>query len=558
MRQKIGYYFSACLVISGAVSEAYCAPEDDAWSIEIGACQSCMRPSQTPTPTPTSTPAPTPTCTPKPTPTCTPSPTATATPTPAATPTPVVEDATPTPEPPKQCKFYTVKVKKVSPFQRLGQIILYLFGKLKSMPSSTTVFEGAAADEFTRLSCVQQFTGKKSEKLAQYTVVFGDKRDDRIAKTFKQLLEGSSSGILDKDCKKVDSAKPGEICGDVAVNYIVSPISLVFSEGDERIKAVSFPMNADAGSKWILWRCNESMPLLVFDPRHTGRVADGTQLFGNWTFGGKKLAMSIRPGQERPATQWRDGYEALGTLDLDGDGKVAGAELEPLALWFDGNMNGISERGEVKRITEANVTALYYLNAEKAGDGTNDLHLKTGFERVIEGAPSSGRSVDWYTKDFPSKATADAELFFTNVPAGQETTIRQLPAPAKPVAGSTMAEAEKFEGMWLWSMDPEATAHMGVLFFKVDGSTVSGDVFSEIALQENDRGLKSVLVHGSIAGVISKNEKGRLVMNFTVTQDGKRVAASKAYLHGASSLTGVTVAGKQRRDVEYSWAATKL
>src|SRR6188508_2586402 len=60
---------------------------------------------------------------------------------------------------------------------------------------------------------------------------------------------------------------------------------------------------------------------LVFDPRETGRITSGLQLFGNVTFW----------------LFWDTGYDALRALDDDGDGRLRGDELVGLAIWRDVN-----------------------------------------------------------------------------------------------------------------------------------------------------------------------------------------------------------------------------
>jgi hypothetical protein len=73
---------------------------------------------------------------------------------------------------------------------------------------------------------------------------------------------------------------------------------------------------------------------LVFDRRATGRVTSSLQLFGSVTFW----------------LFWDNGYEALASLDDDGDGRLRGAELEGLALWHDRSADGLSDRGEVQTL----------------------------------------------------------------------------------------------------------------------------------------------------------------------------------------------------------------
>jgi len=71
--------------------------------------------------------------------------------------------------------------------------------------------------------------------------------------------------------------------------------------------------------------------ILVWDPKHTGKITSGLQLFGNvtwWLF-------------------WKDGYEPLAALDNNHNGWLEGAELQGTAVWFDRNGNGVADKGEV-------------------------------------------------------------------------------------------------------------------------------------------------------------------------------------------------------------------
>jgi hypothetical protein len=81
---------------------------------------------------------------------------------------------------------------------------------------------------------------------------------------------------------------------------------------------------------------------LVFDGKQTGQITSGLQMFGSVTFW----------------IFWRDGYQALGSLDANGDGLLNGTELNGLALWQDINGNGISEPGEVKPIATYGIDQL--------------------------------------------------------------------------------------------------------------------------------------------------------------------------------------------------------
>ena len=92
---------------------------------------------------------------------------------------------------------------------------------------------------------------------------------------------------------------------------------------------------------------------LVFDSRQTRQIQSGLQMFGSVTFW----------------LFWDNGYEALRSLDDDGDGRLLGRELAGLAIWRDVNGNGISEPGEVTPLAAWNIVEL---SCEAIGPGPDD------------------------------------------------------------------------------------------------------------------------------------------------------------------------------------------
>jgi len=88
---------------------------------------------------------------------------------------------------------------------------------------------------------------------------------------------------------------------------------------------------------------------LVHDPGHTGRITSALQMFGGVTFW----------------MFWNNGYEALRSLDDNGDGVLTGEELKGLAIWRDVNKNGISDSGEVFTLAYWRITAI---SCEYVGD----------------------------------------------------------------------------------------------------------------------------------------------------------------------------------------------
>jgi hypothetical protein len=217
--------------------------------------------------------------------------------------------------------------------------------------------------------------------------------------------------FMDSQCQYRNDIKDAKLCGFAGV--APSPISLIFDESaslDSDMTVVDFPLNPQKRGTYSLWKGSDKAPLLVFDPAKTGKVANATTLFGNYTFGGKTAQLSrVKLDARRERPTWSNGYEALALLDTNHDGKVAGAELESLALWFDKNRDARSDAGEVKSLASVGITALYYQNPSGL-PGSKDIGLEVGFERVVDGRVVHGRSVDWYGESFASKAEAAQAL----------------------------------------------------------------------------------------------------------------------------------------------------
>lgn len=155
------------------------------------------------------------------------------------------------------------------------------------------------------------------------------------------------------DIKPEDDKTVGQIKADLAAidgkPKAITPI--VFRiEGDSprslndliaQDKTVKFDLDADGVAEQRPW-VNPDTAILVWDPKNTGKITSGQQLFGNMTF---RMLFS-------------DGYRALDSLDDNRDGKLAGEELKGLALWHDRNANGISDQGEVTAIAGSSIRSI--------------------------------------------------------------------------------------------------------------------------------------------------------------------------------------------------------
>lgn len=119
------------------------------------------------------------------------------------------------------------------------------------------------------------------------------------------------------------------LAGCATLDELVSPgASLPFDLDGDGIDELWPWLGPDAG--WLVW-----------DPEHRGEITSGRQLFGSasaWLF-------------------FEDGYRVLDALDDDRDGELRGAELTGIAVWFDRDTDGVSDRGEVVPVEELGIVA---------------------------------------------------------------------------------------------------------------------------------------------------------------------------------------------------------
>ena len=154
------------------------------------------------------------------------------------------------------------------------------------------------------------------------------------------LLDPVQDGAEIEDLKR----KVGEL---ERHGRMITPIAIPLEDGlaatdvEDRSRAVAFDADGSGLPKrWTWIRPNAAW--LVFDRYNERRITSGLQLFGSVTFW----------------LFWENGYGALRSLDDNGDGSLAGRELEGLALWHDRNSNGVSERGEVRPVAAWGITSL--------------------------------------------------------------------------------------------------------------------------------------------------------------------------------------------------------
>jgi hypothetical protein len=154
--------------------------------------------------------------------------------------------------------------------------------------------------------------------------------------------------LLDKDKDKEEIATLNE--RTVKLQKLprpVTPIAIPLRDGlraqdlEDRSAAVAFDADGSGLKRRWTW-INGDAGWLVYDPSGKGEITSGLQLFGNVTFW----------------LFWENGYDALASLDDNGDGVLTGDELKGLAIWHDANGNGVCDPGEVKPLSEYGIVAL--------------------------------------------------------------------------------------------------------------------------------------------------------------------------------------------------------
>lgn len=194
---------------------------------------------------------------------------------------------------------------------------------------------------------------------------------------------------------------------------VISPLIIPLEEaGLEKLvasdfsKPVAFDLDGMGAAEWH-W-LTPLAGLLVWDPKETGAITSGRQLFGNvtwWIF-------------------WADGYQPLSLLDDNNDGKLSGTELRGLSLWQDINSDGISQKGEVRPLKEWRIICLA---CQPTGQQDGSLFHPNGV------GFSNGKnrpSYDWISKKQARQPLQTA----SRLPQSDHPVLNRQPSDAVPAA----------------------------------------------------------------------------------------------------------------------------
>ena len=395
--------------------------------------------------------------------------------------------------------------------------------------------------------------------------------------------------FVDQSCRPVADSNATHCTLQYTVTYEASsPISLMWQRDariDEAATLVKFKLDISSPDSWYVWYGSADTPLLVYDPSDTRKVTSVTQLFGNWTFGGKKEARATNfandaaTGTVRGAP-WRDGYEALATLDSDGDGKVSGGELSPLALWFDRNRDAVSQPGEIVELSDSGVTSLS-VGPGVADAQTRHVRVESGFTRTVNGVEQTGGTVDWYgdgaatmqelvieqrLKSSAHSSELDQLLKEASArPAAAEPQVVAAPAALSGVPGS------KLTGFWVWRGvdDGEKVRDRGMLMLREhQGGWLEVVSLTETPLEDRRGDLQGIRNLKVLGGSIAADPSGATKVSFSslgasATSGPKGPAVtSEATLSDPDTLTGTTTERLTGPDgktstITYQWVAKR-
>jgi hypothetical protein len=286
-----------------------------------------------------------------------------------------------------------------------------------------------------------------------------------------------------------------------------------------------------------MWRGSGLTPLVVWDPEKRGEIRSASQLFGNHTFG----------------KSFKDGFEALASLDSNKSHWLEGDELKGIALWFDFNQDGISDTGEVKSLESVGVLSIGVVSSSTDQE-QGHIYATQGFKRKTKNGVIEGSSVDWFSG--PVEGNYGSEAMFAPRGAGGK--------PNDPLHAAVVSSP--FSGVWDWRMtDPqgdELVENMphGTLILHGDDSSMRGSAYVASKLAPNRNGFGELLEYSRIEGSVARGQDGVAQLKFTTqNQHGNNVETIAQLSPDNRFLAGITTEeqGKDRKPLRYAWVARR-
>jgi len=150
-------------------------------------------------------------------------------------------------------------------------------------------------------------------------------------------------------------------------------------------KGVHFDLDGNGFAERINWIQGDDA-LLVLDKNGDGVINDGNELFGDrYRLANGKLA--------------RFGFEALMEQDTNGDKVIddKDANYSRLQVWQDANQNGISEKEELRSLSQAGIAAIQ-LNYQKSQLGGHEEVIFGNSAKFIKANGETGDATEYWVK----------------------------------------------------------------------------------------------------------------------------------------------------------------
>lgn len=373
---------------------------------------------------------------------------------------------------------------------------------------------------------------------------------------------------VDQNCRLVEKSLLAnqKNCGSLDVTYFVStPISLIFNPTANPMSHYTlstFPLEPSLSKRYWEWRGSSDAPILVYDPQHTGEIRSAHQVFGQWAFGGKRVASLNSP----TAQPWKHGFEALGELDSNKDGKVADTELEPLGLWFDENRDGTSQPGEVKAIGATGVVALFYKTTRTDAE-SGDVVVERGYVRRVGGKESTGQSIDWRSRGHQNAGELVAGQILSSVDPLGEGKASLSQERLAPSIGSFAGLQGHRALVGAWSVTTEASSvdelqdsfGDGLLVFEGgDNNTVDGYSMMTFGVTGAEP-LHEAVRFSRLQGTLRFHKDETTDLTFASTSGDDRLSTSASIATDMTTMTGTTTVSKSSgKSFTYKWRAQRV
>lgn len=393
----------------------------------------------------------------------------------------------------------------------------------------------------------------------------------------------AGSVAFDQNCNVMTGDTTAADCDSIFVySDLPTPVSLLW-DGAKRLQEepVARMFELEPGKpQWVLWKASGKAPLLVSTPNGETTVTSAAQLFGSSSFG----------------KNFQNGFQALASLDKDGNGALQGDELKGISLWFDENRDAVSQETEVKSLESVGVTELFF-NPDRTDPDTSDMYASIGFTRKVGDATETGVSVDWFSQGSANKQEVE-KLIKKDIAFNQFTETRKRLlgqgklAPAGHskkrldfVADAMRALQERdaktgftpspVAGIWNWqiadkNIHPKFRDKIAVggamLFIENPNGEIYGFVEHESPRMGSTGAPQKMVTKFPVVGKMT--DKKRKEFSFTVDGPNEEGVVSKTentvalgdnedFLNGAS-VTTKTFADGTKKEFRYSWTARRM